>query len=244
MGDEPREDTHRRSPSGPYLRQLHLAAVRRKRALAACLLTALLVLLAVADSRQRQRHSPANRDSQASWGAIVHIQPDAPEASQQTAEDSADTAGSTARLGDALSDGGSGAGGAATAGSAAQTGRQGSSSLLTDPLAGLPQGASRQVATHRALEGADPQTGDIGGASIGNIAVGGRSDDRRPAVFLFAGVLSGRGYRHRRLAVREAWAHRAQARPLAGSLRHEKRFCAAHAPDGCTGIRPAAMQCS
>ncbi|DBA84062.1 hypothetical protein WJX77_012346 [Trebouxia sp. C0004] len=31
-----------------------------------------------------------------------------------------------------------------------------------------------------------------------------------PSLFLFTGVLSGRGYRHRRLAVREAWANKAQ----------------------------------
>lgn len=31
-----------------------------------------------------------------------------------------------------------------------------------------------------------------------------------PSVFLFVGILSGRGYRHRRLAVREAWANLAQ----------------------------------
>ncbi|KDD74010.1 hypothetical protein H632_c1655p0, partial [Helicosporidium sp. ATCC 50920] len=31
-----------------------------------------------------------------------------------------------------------------------------------------------------------------------------------PPLFLFVGILSGRGYRHRRLAVREAWANRAQ----------------------------------
>lgn len=31
-----------------------------------------------------------------------------------------------------------------------------------------------------------------------------------PELFLFIGILSGRGYRHRRLAVREAWASRAQ----------------------------------
>lgn len=31
-----------------------------------------------------------------------------------------------------------------------------------------------------------------------------------PDLFLFVGILSGRGYRHRRLAVREAWASRAQ----------------------------------
>lgn len=29
-------------------------------------------------------------------------------------------------------------------------------------------------------------------------------------LFLFVGILSGRGYRHRRLAVREAWANLAQ----------------------------------
>ena len=28
-----------------------------------------------------------------------------------------------------------------------------------------------------------------------------------PSLFLFVGILSGRGYRHRRLAVREAWAN-------------------------------------
>jgi hypothetical protein len=31
-----------------------------------------------------------------------------------------------------------------------------------------------------------------------------------PQLFLFIGILSGRGYRHRRLAVREAWSNRAQ----------------------------------
>lgn len=31
-----------------------------------------------------------------------------------------------------------------------------------------------------------------------------------PSLFLFTGVLSGRGYRHRRLAVRESWANKAQ----------------------------------
>lgn len=31
-----------------------------------------------------------------------------------------------------------------------------------------------------------------------------------PKLFLFVGILSGRGYRHRRLAVREAWSNRAQ----------------------------------
>jgi hypothetical protein len=36
------------------------------------------------------------------------------------------------------------------------------------------------------------------------------ADGHLPPLFLFIGVLSGRGYRHRRLAVREAWSDRAQ----------------------------------
>ncbi len=38
----------------------------------------------------------------------------------------------------------------------------------------------------------------------------GATGEALPSLFLFAGVLSGRGYRHRRLAVREAWANKAQ----------------------------------
>lgn len=36
------------------------------------------------------------------------------------------------------------------------------------------------------------------------------NEDSLPSLFLFSGILSGRGYRHRRLAVREAWANKAQ----------------------------------
>lgn len=36
------------------------------------------------------------------------------------------------------------------------------------------------------------------------------NEDSLESLFLFIGVLSGRGYRHRRLAVREAWGNRAQ----------------------------------
>ena len=36
------------------------------------------------------------------------------------------------------------------------------------------------------------------------------NEDSLESLFLFIGVLSGRGYRHRRLAVREAWANKAQ----------------------------------
>ncbi|KAK9826219.1 hypothetical protein WJX74_000688 [Apatococcus lobatus] len=36
------------------------------------------------------------------------------------------------------------------------------------------------------------------------------NEDSLESLFLFVGILSGRGYRHRRLAVREAWGNRAQ----------------------------------
>jgi hypothetical protein len=36
------------------------------------------------------------------------------------------------------------------------------------------------------------------------------AEDQKKDVLLFVGILSGRGYRHRRLAVREAWANQCQ----------------------------------
>ncbi len=50
-----------------------------------------------------------------------------------------------------------------------------------------------------------------GGAAVA--AAAGASSAARgdlPKLFLFIGILSGRGYRHRRLAVREAWSNKAQ----------------------------------
>ena len=40
--------------------------------------------------------------------------------------------------------------------------------------------------------------------------LGATTKRKLPSLFLFTGVLSGRGYRHRRLAVREAWSNKAQ----------------------------------
>lgn len=53
---------------------------------------------------------------------------------------------------------------------------------------------------------------DLLGNSTGLTAqfVGATAKVKLPSLFLFAGVLSGRGYRHRRLAVREAWSNKAQ----------------------------------
>lgn len=78
----------------------------------------------------------------------------------------------------------------------------------------LPGGRSDQLLTNSGLllRG--------GGSSVGSRNLeqgvlqegsgGTGADGHLPPLFLFIGVLSGRGYRHRRLAVREAWSDRAQ----------------------------------
>ncbi len=58
-------------------------------------------------------------------------------------------------------------------------------------------------------------SGSSGGGVLAAGAGGTRSGEapaagELPKLFLFIGILSGRGYRHRRLAVREAWANKAQ----------------------------------
>ena len=59
-------------------------------------------------------------------------------------------------------------------------------------------------------------SGDGGGSSSSSSSSSSTSGapaadtGERPKIFMFIGILSGRGYRHRRLAVREAWANRAQ----------------------------------
>lgn len=44
----------------------------------------------------------------------------------------------------------------------------------------------------------------------GNSSGATKATESLPSLFLFTGVLSGRGYRHRRLAVRESWSNKAQ----------------------------------
>ena len=91
----------------------------------------------------------------------------------------------------------------------------GVSGMRTDPVTAIQQQDLRLAEPHRALVGA-LAAGEAGAAMAGASGAGSAAardaNANRPAVFLFAGVLSGRGYRHRRLAVREAWADRAQAR--------------------------------
>ena len=81
---------------------------------------------------------------------------------------------------------------AASAGAASGGGGSGGAAVA-DPAAasGSPLAAAAAAATETAA-GAAAVPGEL------------------PKLFLFIGILSGRGYRHRRLAVREAWANQAQ----------------------------------
>lgn len=74
---------------------------------------------------------------------------------------------------------------------------------------------TQQVQLAAEVIGGEPRVVEMGSAGapkVENGAAQGSSGSSRPAVFLFTGILSGRGFRHRRLAVREAWADRAQVR--------------------------------
>ena len=174
--------------------------------LAVCLLTTLLLLLAATDSRHWQHYSSG------SPALVVHMQPGVSDASEQS---ETAMAGSAARPESRSTE----------SGSALPVASAHSSSVKQDVFsmpansAEIPQSAGRQAEPHRALEGAAlagdtvvPDSVLNGVSETAMAVVAGRA-----TVFLFAGVLSGRGYRHRRLAVREAWAQRAQARR--GSLR-------------------------
>lgn len=57
---------------------------------------------------------------------------------------------------------------------------------------------------------AAPATAAGGTAVAAAVGAGGTARSDLPKLFLFIGILSGRGYRHRRLAVREAWSNKAQ----------------------------------
>ena len=60
---------------------------------------------------------------------------------------------------------------------------------------------------HNPLNG----SADFTAGSVGTVAqASANTKASLPSLFLFTGVLSGRGYRHRRLAVREAWSNKAQ----------------------------------
>ena len=62
-----------------------------------------------------------------------------------------------------------------------------------------------------AAEGGWDAAASGGGDSASKGSGSGGQAGQLPPIFLFIGILSGRGYRHRRLAVREAWANEAQA---------------------------------
>ena len=83
-----------------------------------------------------------------------------------------------------------------------------------DGRQGLPKGGSGGLGTlvqgQAAGVALEEIPATIGSGSGGGRGGGGGGGGTREAVFLFTGILSGRGYRHRRLAVRETWANKAQ----------------------------------
>lgn len=90
----------------------------------------------------------------------------------------------------------------------------------SNPGSGTPLNLGSDPSLLRGSKGAGAATAVV--KATGSEAKGSSADDSsstaqpasRPELFLFIGILSGRGYRHRRLAVREAWANRAQAEPV------------------------------
>lgn len=103
-----------------------------------------------------------------------------------------------------------------------------------DEQQGLPKGGSEGLSTLTQGKAAGvpleevPST--IGSGSGGGKGGGGGGGGTREAVFLFTGILSGRGYRHRRLAVRETWANKAQVHSLSRIGYHAKGFESSVAP--------------
>jgi hypothetical protein len=98
------------------------------------------------------------------------------------------------------------------------SGRPGPPLLATLALLILAAGAGLLVGRRSAAGGGSALTPARPGIDAASgraaLAVPGAGGRKLPKVFLFIGVLSGRGYRHRRFAVREAWAGPAQLPPV------------------------------
>lgn len=80
--------------------------------------------------------------------------------------------------------------------------------LCGDPEAML-EAARAAAAAAAAMAGPDRRRPVIAPATS-SLTAGAPAPAQRPRIFLFIGILSGRGYRHRRMAVRGAWASKAQ----------------------------------
>ena len=93
-------------------------------------------------------------------------------------------------------------------GSLAAIVRQPSRVVLENPPCTGPECSGREDGVQLAAAGSS--AGLAGGADDGDAPPAGEL----PPLFMFIGILSGRGYRHRRLAVREAWSNRAQVEGL------------------------------
>jgi hypothetical protein len=241
MGDGPRGDPERLPSAARRLQQIRRTTAARARPLAVLASAALLLLALQIRAKEQERPTSAHLSDvyRSETG------PAAQDALRSAA--SASTGGSKPRA-NRLHSGVSaaqtdqqGRGAVALlanqditshAASAAQLG------LLSAHISGakgLPQQDTLRIEPHRTLVGTKTAgeggiatvVGGAGAAAVGSGAAGAAAADSggRPAAFLFAGVLSGRGYRHRRLAVREAWADSAQARRSALELDVERLGC-------------------
>ena len=83
--------------------------------------------------------------------------------------------------------------------------------LIGRRTAGTPAAA---LVPHGGAAGRATTSGGFVAPGSAALAVPGAGGRKLPKLFLFIGILSGRGYRHRRLAVREAWAGPAQLAPV------------------------------
>lgn len=73
------------------------------------------------------------------------------------------------------------------------------------------QAQAEKAARQQHLDRRDALLQVGGAAHAGGMQQAGDGDGTKPRLHLFIGILSARGFRHRRAAVREAWADRAQA---------------------------------
>ena len=85
-----------------------------------------------------------------------------------------------------------------------QLGEEAAKAMASSAKAALLKSSSKPMPSSTSAAGANPasSTAEVAGSPKGLLAPA----SSLPKVFLFIGILSGRGYRHRRLAVREAWS--------------------------------------
>ena len=234
MGDEPREDPDRLPRASRRLQHIRRTTAARARPLAV-LASAALLVLALHFRGKLQEGPQSTHSSRVSVAETGTAAQDALQSAASASTESSNVEAAQLDSGVAVARKDQQSRGAEAlladqeiANHAASVAQQGLLSTLADGATGLPQQDVVATELHRTLVGATA-AGEGGAAAVGTGAVAAAAGNdaagaaaagsgSRSPVFLFAGVLSGRGYRHRRLAVREAWADGAQARISARDL--------------------------